>query len=82
MEYYTTDYIHKHTDGAVENHSTYRINFVTQKAKRGGNFVGKTLLNICDRIFLFRPDIDEHEVLEVFEGKRKVFVFTFLLKRT
>lgn len=65
-----------HTDGGEYGHKAYRLNIVLQRAKKGGRFTGKTIFNICDRVFFFRPDIHPHGVSAVEEGTREVLIFT------
>ena len=49
-----------------------RLNVVLWQAERGGRFRGQHLVRLGDRVVLFRPDRDEHEVTEVECGERWV----------
>ncbi len=61
--------IKPHTD-QVKIGRHYRLNWVLKKAKQGGEFVCADPIYASKRIKLFRPDISEHSVTKVIEGKR------------
>lgn len=61
-----------HTD-PVDGNKHYRLNLVLKKARVGGLFsCSKPLLAVGQRLFLFRPDEQEHQVSEIEKGSRWV----------
>ena len=61
-----------HTDKVKEGEH-YRINIILKNAKKGGQFICKEPLYESKWIKYFRPDISEHQVTKIIEGKRYVF---------
>ena len=72
IHYPTGSSIPPHIDPMV-NGKMYRLNIEIWKPKSGGIFHSKTLLNIFNRAYLFRPDVEEHYVTEITEGNRWLF---------
>ena len=71
---YVTYLIHhsvmKHSD-PVQKGRYYKLNFVLVKAKVGGVFeCSNCIINLFNRIYLFRPDKYEHSVSKIESGKR------------
>lgn len=65
----------KHLD-LVQRGRYYKLNFVLIKPKVGGIFeCSNCIMNIFDRIFLFRPDQFEHGVSKIISGKRVLLSF-------
>ncbi|WP_158773581.1 2OG-Fe(II) oxygenase [Cobetia sp. L2A1] len=49
----------------------YKLNIVLKKPRQGGVFEADgTLFTLFDRIVLFRPDLHEHSVSRIEQGKR------------
>jgi len=57
----------------VKTGDMYRFNIEFWRAKKGGVFHSKTIFTLFNRIFFFRPDLEEHYVTEIEEGNRWVF---------
>ncbi len=67
--------ISPHVD-EVSNKSHFRCNIIIKPAKEGGDFVcTRNILSLFNRIYIFRPDKERHEVTEVIKGNRIVFSF-------
>ncbi len=64
--------IPKHVD-KVKGGKMYRLNIEIWKADKGGQFHCNCIFSLFNRIFLFRPDIEEHYVTPVEKGNRWVF---------
>lgn len=68
---------------SVMNHSDpvqqgryYKLNFVLIKPKAGGVFkCSKCIINLFNRVYLFRPDKYEHSVSKIESGKRVLLSF-------
>lgn len=69
IRYKEGSYIPPHVD-KVEKGKHYRLNIVLKKAKAGGEFICNNAIINTSRIKLFRPDVNEHSVTKLTEGKR------------
>ena len=63
--------IPKHTD-RVDGKRHYRLNIEVWRAKRGGHFRCDRPILTLPRVNLFRPDVAEHSVSRIEEGRRYV----------
>ena len=72
LEYKVGSKIPIHRDTVIDS-DHYRLNWEFWKAKIGGEFRGKTIWSLFDRVHFFRPDLEEHEVTEIKRGVRYVF---------
>lgn len=72
LKYDTGSYIPPHKD-STEGREHFRMNIILRKTK-GGDFSckGPTILNVFNRIILFRPDLYEHQLSKVEQGTRYV----------
>jgi hypothetical protein len=52
----------EHTDRVSKGFRHFRVNVVLWKPRKGGEFTGKTLFRLFNRVFVFRPDIEPHAV--------------------
>ena len=63
------NFIKEHTD-KVEDGKHLRLLIKLWDCKEGGILkVENTLINILDRIILFRPDLQKHSLTKVIKGK-------------
>lgn len=70
-----------HTD-PVDGNKHYRLNLVLKRARVGGLFrCSMPILAVGQRLFVFRPDEQEHEVSTIEEGSRWVLSLGLALKR-
>ena len=71
--------IKEHID-AVDNKRHFRCNIILKKAAQGGEFrCTQNLVNILNRVYIFRPDKETHSVTRIESGKRYVFSFGIAL---
>lgn len=65
----------KHSD-PVQKGRYYKLNFVLLQPKVGGVFeCSNCIINLFNRIYLFRPDKYEHSVSKIISGKRVLLSF-------
>ena len=62
-----------HRDACPVDGKMYRFNFEIKRPKKGGRLIGNTLWSLGKRMYMFRPDIELHEVTEVEEGELLIF---------
>ncbi len=56
----------------------YKFNCVLKKPRAGGEFAcEKNLLNLANRLILFRPDLHQHEVSRIERGSRWLLSFAY-----
>lgn len=49
----------------------FKFNVVLKKARKGGEFsADKLIINLFNRVFLFRPDLYSHSVTQIEQGER------------
>lgn len=54
----------------------YKLNWVLAKPKAGGKFIcEKTMFNLFGRLYLFRPDLYQHQVSRIERGNRWLLSF-------
>jgi len=59
-----------HVDMIAEGR-LYKLNYVLAKPKRGGVFIcDKNIFNLFGRVYLFRPDLHQHQVSRIEKGRR------------
>ena len=67
--------VSRHLD-MIESGRYYKLNFILWNAKRGGEFKTEgVIFSLLNRIILFRPDLYEHSVSEIEQGKRVLLSF-------
>ena len=70
VTYHTHHRVMAHID-PVQQGRYYKLNFVLVQPKVGGVFLcAKCIMNLCGRVYLFRPDKYEHSVTKIETGKR------------
>ncbi|AWB58016.1 hypothetical protein [Colwellia sp. Arc7-D] len=75
VTYPTHHSVMKHSD-PVQKGRYYKLNFVLVKAKVGGVFeCSNCIINLFNRVYLFRPDKYEHSVSKIESGKRVLLSF-------
>ena len=75
VTYPTHHSVMKHSD-PVQKGRYYKLNFVLVKAKVGGVFeCSNCIINLFNRIYLYRPDKYEHSVSKIESGKRVLLSF-------
>jgi hypothetical protein len=79
LYYPTGGEIRPHVD-KVDFGRHYRLNIMLKKAKKGGEFICKDPIFRFWRIFFFRPDVSEHAVSKIEEGKRLMLSFGWIRK--
>ena len=79
IHYPEGSHIPPHID-PVPGRKHFRLNLELWRARRGGEFVGRTVARL-GRLMLIRPDRDEHEVTKIESGKRIVFSAGWTIKR-
>lgn len=72
IKYPTGSWIPQHVDPVEPNFRHFRLNVILKRAQSGGQFVVKKCIWASNRIKLFRPDTEPHEVLRVTQGSRWV----------
>lgn len=75
LRYRPGAFIPPHKDDAPLAHEHRRMNFIVQSAEKGGRLIvdNQPYLLSCRDAYIFRPDLEEHEVTKVEEGTRLVF---------
>jgi hypothetical protein len=64
-----------HVDNVQEGRY-YKLNFILVQPKVGGVFkCTKCIINLFNRVYLFRPDKYEHSVTKIESGKRVLLSF-------
>ena len=54
----------------------FKLNYVLSKPKAGGEFLcEKNIFNLFGRLYLFRPDLYEHQVSRIEKGNRWLLSF-------
>lgn len=54
----------------------YKLNWVLAKPEAGGQFIcEKTIVNLFGRLYLFRPDLYQHQVSRIERGNRWLLSF-------
>ncbi len=54
----------------------FKLNCVLSKPKAGGEFIcDKNIFNLRGRVYLFRPDLYQHQVSRIERGKRWLLSF-------
>ena len=57
----------------------YKLNCVLVKPKRGGEFsCERTIVNVFDRVVVFRPDLYQHRVSRIERGNRWLLSFALM----
>ncbi len=75
VTYPTNHSVMKHID-PVQQGRYYKLNFVLIKPESGGVFeCSKCIMNLFNRVYLFRPDQYEHSVSNIDSGKRVLLSF-------
>ena len=75
VTYPTNHSVMKHCD-PVQKGRYYKLNFVLIQPKVGGVFeCSNCIMNLFDRVYLFRPDKYEHSVSRIQSGKRVLLSF-------
>jgi len=75
VTYPTNHRVMTHND-PVPSGRYYKLNFVLVKPKSGGVFnCEKSIINLFNRIILFRPDKYDHSVSKIESGKRVLLSF-------
>ena len=75
VTYPTHHSVMKHSDPVQKGHY-YKLNIVLMKAKVGGVFeCSNCIVNLFNRVYLFRPDKYEHSVSKIESGKRVLLSF-------
>ena len=77
LRFDTGSEIQPHVD-SVSNGEHHRVNIVLKKAKQGGEFICESALYESSRVKYFRPDLAEHQVTRVAEGRRYVLSFGWI----
>lgn len=79
VTYPTNHSVMRHID-PVQDGRYYKLNFVIVKPKIGGLFeCSKCIINLFNRVYLFRPDKYEHSVTKIESGNRKLLSFALNL---
>lgn len=73
-------YLPPHRD-IVWDYDHFRMNIILKKPKWGGEFICDKVWSWLDRVYIFRPDKEEHSVKEVIKGTRIVLSFGFAKPR-
>ncbi|CAH1385501.1 2OG-Fe(II) oxygenase [Candidatus Nitrotoga sp. M5] len=75
VTYPTNHSVMNHIDH-VQHGRYYKLNFVLIKPQAGGVFkCSKCIVNLFNRVYLFRPDMYEHSVSKIDSGKRVLLSF-------
>jgi len=75
VTYPTNHSVMNHID-PVQQGRYYKLNFVLIKPRAGGVFkCSKCIINLFNRVYLFRPDKHEHSVSKIESGKRVLLSF-------
>lgn len=54
----------------------FKLNWVLSKPKAGGEFIcDKNIFNLFGRVYFFRPDLHQHQVSRIEQGKRWLLSF-------
>jgi hypothetical protein len=54
----------------------YKLNCVLRKPRVGGKFIcDQNIFNLFGRVYLFRPDLHQHQVSRIESGKRWLLSF-------
>ncbi|MGI2170900.1 2OG-Fe(II) oxygenase [Shewanella sp. MF05960] len=70
VTYHENHRVMKHVD-PVQQGRYYKFNIVLKQPLHGGVFTcEKYIMNLCHRVYLFRPDLYEHSVTKIESGKR------------
>lgn len=57
----------------------YKLNCVLIKPKKGGEFIcDKNIFNLFGRLYLFRPDLYQHQVSKILHGNRWLLSFALM----
>ena len=68
----------RHLDMVSEG-QLYKLNCVLVKPIKGGEFIcEKNIFNLFGRIYLFRPDLYEHQISKIERGNRWLLSFALL----
>lgn len=77
VTYPTNHSVMQHSD-PVQKGRYYKLNFVLVQPKAGGVFkCSNCIINLFNRVHLFRPDKYEHSVSKIESGKRVLLSFAF-----
>ena len=71
--------IKPHTD-KVRTGKHFRLNIVLKHAVEGGEFICENLIINYSRIKLFRPDVEQHQVLKIKKGTRYILSIGWIKK--
>ena len=71
--------IKPHTD-KVRTGKHFRLNIVLKHAEEGGEFICENLIINYSRIKLFRPDVEQHQVLKINKGTRYILSIGWIKK--
>lgn len=75
VTYPTNHSVRGHID-PVQQGRYYKLNFVLRTPRAGGVFsCAHCIINLWDRIYLFRPDMHAHSVSRIESGKRVLLSF-------
>ncbi|WP_259363222.1 2OG-Fe(II) oxygenase [Colwellia sp. MB3u-4] len=75
VTYPTNHSVMTHSD-PVQSGRYYKLNFVIRTPKVGGVFkCSHCIINLFNRVYLFRPDKYEHSVSKIESGKRVLLSF-------
>lgn len=75
VTYPTNHSVIKHID-PVQQGRYYKLNLILIKPKAGGIFkCSKCIINLFNRVYLFRPDKYDHSVSKIVSGKRVLLSF-------
>lgn len=77
VTYPTNHSVMQHND-PVQKGRYYKLNFVLVQPNEGGVFkCSNCIINLFNRVYLFRPDKYEHSVSKIESGKRVLLSFAF-----
>jgi hypothetical protein len=76
---YDTTFTHQRRNGEPDCVSLFRVNAVLTQATKGGELIvdGEEVKLVEGDVFVFRPELIEHEVKEILEGSRTIFTIGF-----
>ncbi|GGP57605.1 hypothetical protein GCM10009409_24530 [Shewanella saliphila] len=72
VTYHINHRVMNHVD-PVQQGRYFKFNIIVKQPKVGGVFIcQKTIFNLFNRVYLFRPDRYEHSVTKIESGKRVI----------